>query len=46
MLFGKSKVCMMSEDQIKIIFSDVVGCDEVKEDVKELVDYLCDLSCF
>lgn len=46
MLFGKSKVCMLMEDQIKMIFVDVVGCDEVKEEVVELVEYLCELSCF
>ncbi len=42
MSFGKSKARMMSEDQIKTTFSDVAGCDEAKEDVKELVDYLRD----
>lgn len=46
MSFGKSKVRMMSEDQIKTTFSDVAGCDEAKEDVKELVDYLRDPSRF
>ena len=40
MSFGKSKAKLMSEDQIKTTFSDVAGCDEAKEDVKELVDYL------
>ncbi|EIY4751922.1 ATP-dependent zinc metalloprotease FtsH [Vibrio cholerae] len=46
MSFGKSKARMMSEDQIKTTFSDVAGCDEAKEDVKELVDYLRDPSRF
>ena len=46
MSFGKSKARMMSEDQIKTMFSDVAGCDEAKEDVKELVDYLRDPSRF
>ncbi|TQQ14887.1 ATP-dependent zinc metalloprotease FtsH [Vibrio cholerae] len=46
MSFGKSKARMMSEDQIKTTFNDVAGCDEAKEDVKELVDYLRDPSRF
>ncbi|GHA50845.1 ATP-dependent zinc metalloprotease FtsH [Photobacterium aphoticum] len=46
MSFGKSKARMMSEDQIKTTFADVAGCDEAKEDVKELVDYLRDPSRF
>ncbi|TXX97604.1 ATP-dependent zinc metalloprotease FtsH [Vibrio mimicus] len=46
MSFGKSKARMMSEEQIKTTFNDVAGCDEAKEDVKELVDYLRDPSRF
>ncbi|OEF04147.1 ATP-dependent zinc metalloprotease FtsH [Vibrio genomosp. F10] len=46
MSFGKSKARMMSEEQIKTTFGDVAGCDEAKEDVKELVDYLRDPSRF
>ena len=46
MSFGKSKAKMMSEEQVKTSFSDVAGCDEAKEDVKELVDYLRDPSRF
>ncbi|MCX2757029.1 ATP-dependent zinc metalloprotease FtsH [Vibrio sp. Sgm 22] len=46
MSFGKSKARMMSEEQIKTMFADVAGCDEAKEDVKELVDYLRDPSRF
>ncbi|EKO3696324.1 ATP-dependent zinc metalloprotease FtsH [Vibrio metschnikovii] len=46
MSFGKSKARMMSEEQIKTNFTDVAGCDEAKEDVKELVDYLRDPSRF
>ncbi|MFN4263594.1 MAG: ATP-dependent zinc metalloprotease FtsH [Thioalkalivibrionaceae bacterium] len=44
--FGKSRAKMMSEDQVKITFADVAGCEEAKEDVKELVDFLRDPSKF
>ncbi|USS94411.1 ATP-dependent zinc metalloprotease FtsH [Buchnera aphidicola] len=40
MSFGKSKAKMFKKDEIKITFADVAGCDEAKEEVKELVDYL------
>lgn len=40
MSFGKSKARMLSEDQIQTTFEDVAGCDEAKEEVSELVDYL------
>lgn len=46
MSFGKSKARMMTEEQIKTTFADIAGCDEAKEDVKELVDYLRDPSRF
>lgn len=46
MFFGKFCVKLQGEDQIKVIFVDVVGCDEVKEEVGELVDFLCDLIKF
>jgi cell division protease FtsH len=42
MSFGKSKAKLLSDDQIKTTFEDVAGCDEAKEDVKELVDFLVD----
>lgn len=42
MSFGKSKARMLAEDQIKTRFADVAGCDEAKEDVQEVVDFLKD----
>ena len=46
MSFGKSKARMLSEDQVKVNFSDVAGCEEAKDEVKELVDFLKDPSKF
>ena len=42
--FGKSKAKLLSENQVKTTFADVAGCDEAKEDVVELVDFLRDPS--
>jgi cell division protease FtsH len=44
--FGKSKARMIDENNNTITFSDVAGCDEAKEDVTELVDFLRDPSKF
>ena len=44
--FGKSKARMIDENNNVITFSDVAGCDEAKEDVTELVDFLRDPTKF
>jgi cell division protease FtsH len=46
MSFGKSRARLMGEDQIKVTFADVAGCDEAKQDVAELVDFLRDPGKF
>ena len=44
--FGKSKAKMLNENQNAVTFSDVAGCEEAKEEVAELVDFLRDPSKF
>ena len=44
--FGKSKAKMLEEDKMTVTFSDVAGCEEAKEDVAELVDFLADPKKF
>jgi cell division protease FtsH len=44
--FGKSRARMLDENTNQITFTDVAGCDEAKEDVQELVDFLRDPSKF
>ena len=44
--FGKSRAKMQGEDQVKVTFADVAGCDEAKEDVGELVEFLRDPTKF
>ena len=44
--FGKSKARMLDENNNHITFADVAGCDEAKEDVSELVEFLRDPSKF
>jgi cell division protease FtsH len=38
--FGKSKAKMLAQDRNKVTFKDVAGCDEAKEEVQELVEFL------
>ncbi len=40
MSFGKSKAKLQGEDQVKVTFEDVAGCEEAKDEVTELVDFL------
>ena len=44
--FGKSKARMLDDTSNKVRFADVAGCDEAKEDVQEVVDFLRDPSKF
>ncbi|MCU0956261.1 MAG: ATP-dependent zinc metalloprotease FtsH [Hydrogenophaga sp.] len=44
--FGKSKARMLDENNNTVTFADVAGCDEAKEEVKEVVDFLKDPSKF
>ena len=46
MSFGRSRAKLQGEDQIKVNFSDVAGCDEAKEEVGELVEFLRDPGKF
>ena len=44
--FGKSKARMLDESTNTVTFADVAGCDEAKEEVKEVVDFLKDPAKF
>ena len=44
--FGKSRARMLDENTNTVTFADVAGCDEAKEDVQELVDFLRDPTKF
>jgi cell division protease FtsH len=46
MSFGKSRARLLSEDQVKVTFTDVAGCDEAKDEVQELVEFLRDPGKF
>ena len=40
--FGKSRARMLTEERKKVTFSDVAGCDEAKEEVLEIIEFLKD----
>ena len=40
MSFGKSKARMFTGDKPTVTFDDVAGCDEAKEELREVVDFL------
>ncbi|MGZ8192590.1 MAG: ATP-dependent zinc metalloprotease FtsH [Methylobacter sp.] len=44
--FGKSKAKMLEQDKLTATFDDVAGCEEAKEEVAELVDFLSDPTKF
>jgi cell division protease FtsH len=44
--FGKSKARLIDENTNAVTFADVAGCDEAKEEVFELVDFLKDPTKF
>jgi len=44
--FGKSKARLLDENSNTVTFADVAGCDEAKEEVKEVVDFLKDPTKF
>ena len=46
MTFGRSKAKLLDGGHVKTNFSDVAGCEEAKDDVKELVDFLRDPAKF
>ena len=46
MEFGKSRARLMDKESSKITFADVAGCDEAKEEVSEVVDFLKDSKKF
>ncbi len=46
MSFGRSRAKLQGDDQVKVTFADVAGCDEAKEEVSELVEFLRDPGRF
>jgi cell division protease FtsH len=42
MQFGRSRAKLMTEGNTRVVFGDVAGCDEAKEELKEIVDFLKD----
>jgi cell division protease FtsH len=46
MTFGRSRAKLQGENEVKVTFADVAGCDEAKEEVGELVEFLRDPGRF
>lgn len=46
MNFGKSPARLLTKDRNKVTFKDVAGCDEAKEELQEIVDFLKDPTKF
>jgi len=46
MTFGRSRAKLQGENEVKVTFADVAGCDEAKEEVAELVEFLRDPGKF
>ena len=44
--FGRSRARLLSDGQVKETFADVAGCDEAKEDITEIVEFLRDPAKF
>ncbi len=44
--FGKSKAKLLTRDKDKVTFAEVAGCDEAKEEVSEVIDFLKDPKKF
>ena len=44
--FGKSRARLLGDDQVKVTFADVAGCEEAKHEISELVEFLRDPQKF